>query len=111
MSCDRSVQRSPCMSDLPIGLSRAAPGSLCSPRLRRYWAALGYQYLRSASSFMNASNCTSMAKPPAYLCYRLDSALADVHVEGQDVTATFADGYLARGNLLVGADGIGSTTR
>jgi len=24
------------------------------------------------------------------------SALADVHVEGQDVTATFADGYLAR---------------
>ena len=55
----------PCMSDLPIGLSRAAPGSSCSPRLRRYWAALGYQYLRSASSFMNASNCTSMAKPPA----------------------------------------------
>jgi 2-polyprenyl-6-methoxyphenol hydroxylase-like FAD-dependent oxidoreductase len=53
----------------------------------------------------------ALREPLADLCYRLDSALADVHVEGQDVTATFADGYLARGNLLVGADGIGSTTR
>src|ERR1700688_1258037 len=53
----------------------------------------------------------ALREPLADLCYRLDSALADVHVEGQDVTAMFADGYLARGNLLVGADGIGSTTR
>ncbi|WP_329326304.1 FAD binding domain-containing protein [Streptomyces sp. NBC_01689] len=32
-------------------------------------------------------------------------------VDGSEVTAAFADGYTAQGNFLVGADGIGSTTR
>ncbi len=40
-------------------------GIVMQPEVEALGAALGYQYLRSASSFMNASNCTAMAKPPA----------------------------------------------
>ncbi|MEV6293774.1 hypothetical protein AB0M41_25810 [Streptomyces sp. NPDC051896] len=52
----------------------------------------------------------SLARVPG-VCYRLDSALRRVRVEGSDVTAEFADGYTAQGHFLVGADGIGSATR
>jgi 2-polyprenyl-6-methoxyphenol hydroxylase-like FAD-dependent oxidoreductase len=43
--------------------------------------------------------------------YRLDSELREVEVDGHEVVATFADGSSARGDVLVGADGVGSTTR
>jgi 2-polyprenyl-6-methoxyphenol hydroxylase-like FAD-dependent oxidoreductase len=43
--------------------------------------------------------------------YRLNSELRSFHGEGDDVTAVFADGHRAGGNLLVGADGVGSTVR
>lgn len=43
--------------------------------------------------------------------YRLDSELRQVEVDGHEVVATFADGSSARGDVLVGADGVGSTTR
>ncbi|MGW3465123.1 FAD binding domain-containing protein, partial [Streptomyces olivaceoviridis] len=52
-----------------------------------------------------------LREPVAGLCYRLDSALTRVRVEGSDVTAEFADGYTTQGHFLVGADGIGSATR
>ncbi|AUA07975.1 monooxygenase [Streptomyces sp. SID8382] len=52
-----------------------------------------------------------LREPVAGLCYRLDSALRRVRVEGSEVTAEFADGYTTRGHFLVGADGIGSATR
>ncbi|MFG2693394.1 FAD-dependent monooxygenase [Kitasatospora sp. NPDC048407] len=45
------------------------------------------------------------------VCYRMDSALRHVRVEDGKVTAEFADGYTTQGHFLVGADGIGSTTR
>jgi 2-polyprenyl-6-methoxyphenol hydroxylase-like FAD-dependent oxidoreductase len=44
-------------------------------------------------------------------CYRLDSELTSVRVDGDDVTAAFAAGHQASGNFLVGADGVGSTVR
>ncbi len=53
----------------------------------------------------------ALREPLAGVCYRLDSALRRVRVEGSDVTAEFADGYTAQGDFLVGADGIGSATR
>ncbi|MFK0109997.1 FAD-dependent monooxygenase [Streptomyces sp. NPDC091217] len=52
-----------------------------------------------------------LREPVAGLCYRLDSALRRVRVEGSEVTAEFADGYTTQGHFLVGADGIGSATR
>ncbi|MGW1163330.1 FAD binding domain-containing protein [Streptomyces sp. NPDC002519] len=53
----------------------------------------------------------ALRDPLAEVCYRLDSALSRVRVEDGEVTAEFADGYTARGDFLVGADGIGSATR
>ncbi|WP_413754264.1 FAD-dependent monooxygenase [Streptomyces sp. R-74717] len=53
----------------------------------------------------------ALREPLTNVCYRLDSSLKSVQVEGHDVTATFANGYTAHGNFLVGADGIGSATR
>ncbi|WP_406502421.1 FAD-dependent monooxygenase [Streptomyces sp. NBC_01602] len=53
----------------------------------------------------------ALREPLAGMCYRLDSTLTRVQVDGHDVTAEFSDGYTARGNFLVGADGIGSATR
>ncbi|MGW9129774.1 FAD binding domain-containing protein [Streptomyces sp. NPDC055681] len=53
----------------------------------------------------------ALRDPLTEVCYRLDSSLARVRVEGHDVTAEFSDGYTVLGNFLVGADGIGSATR
>jgi 2-polyprenyl-6-methoxyphenol hydroxylase-like FAD-dependent oxidoreductase len=44
-------------------------------------------------------------------CYRLDSELTSVRVDGDDVTAAFTAGHHACGDFLVGADGVGSTVR
>ncbi|MEU0497790.1 hypothetical protein [Mycobacterium sp. NPDC006124] len=43
--------------------------------------------------------------------YRLGSELDELSVEGGSITATFADGHRTTTDLLVGADGVGSTTR
>lgn len=43
--------------------------------------------------------------------YHLDSELASVRVDGDDVTAAFTAGHHASGNFVVGADGVGSTVR
>ncbi|MEU6019047.1 FAD-dependent monooxygenase [Streptomyces sp. NPDC047515] len=53
----------------------------------------------------------ALREPLAPVCYRLDSSLRSVRVDGSEITAAFADGYTAQGNFLVGADGIGSVTR
>ncbi|MCX4785021.1 FAD-dependent monooxygenase [Streptomyces sp. NBC_01221] len=66
-----------------------------APQLMTAWDAL-YRALR---------------EPLDDVCYRLDSSLRHVRVEGHDVTAEFPDGHVAQGNFLVGADGIGSATR
>jgi 2-polyprenyl-6-methoxyphenol hydroxylase-like FAD-dependent oxidoreductase len=44
-------------------------------------------------------------------CYRLGHALVRVEQDADGVKAVFADGTQARGDLLVGADGIRSTVR
>src|SRR5712672_128614 len=44
-------------------------------------------------------------------CYRLGCALDRVEQDRDGVTAVFADGARARGDLLIGADGIRSTVR
>ncbi|MET0475951.1 MAG: FAD-dependent monooxygenase [Mycobacterium sp.] len=43
--------------------------------------------------------------------YRLGSELVALDVDGDCVTAMFADGHRASGDFLVGADGVGSTVR
>jgi 2-polyprenyl-6-methoxyphenol hydroxylase-like FAD-dependent oxidoreductase len=44
-------------------------------------------------------------------CYRLGHGLVHVEDDADGVTALFADGARARGDLLIGADGIRSTVR
>lgn len=43
--------------------------------------------------------------------YRLGSTLDRIDHDGAEIAATFGDGYRAHANFLVGADGVGSTTR
>ncbi|MGV9703870.1 FAD binding domain-containing protein [Streptomyces sp. NPDC003483] len=73
----------------------------------------GRSALYSAPQLMTSWDTlyNALRGPLASVCYRLDSALSSVQVDGSDVTAAFGDGYTAQGNFLVGADGIGSTTR
>jgi 2-polyprenyl-6-methoxyphenol hydroxylase-like FAD-dependent oxidoreductase len=44
-------------------------------------------------------------------CYRLDSTLEQLAADDHQVVATFTDGHRAAGDVLVGADGVASTTR
>lgn len=53
----------------------------------------------------------TLRAPLGDVCYRLGSELHDLSVENQSVTATFADGHRTTTDLLIGADGVGSTTR
>ena len=53
----------------------------------------------------------SLREPLPPDCCRLGSALDRVEQDRDGVTAVFADGARARGDLLVGADGIRSTVR
>ncbi|MEU6346456.1 FAD-dependent monooxygenase [Streptomyces sp. NPDC046977] len=53
----------------------------------------------------------ALRDPLEDVCYRQDSTLDGVLVEGDGVTVSFSDGHTARSDFLVGADGIGSATR
>jgi len=53
----------------------------------------------------------TLRAPLGDVCYRLGSELHDLNVEKSSVTATFADGHRTTTDLLIGADGVGSTTR
>ncbi|MCV7419695.1 FAD-dependent monooxygenase [Mycobacterium yunnanensis] len=49
--------------------------------------------------------------PLGEVCYRLGSELEGLSAEDVGVTATFDDGYRTTTHLVIGADGVGSTTR
>lgn len=53
----------------------------------------------------------ALRAPLAADCYRLGSELRELNVENSCVTATFTDGHRTTTDLLIGADGVGSTTR
>ncbi|OPX10392.1 FAD-dependent monooxygenase [Mycobacterium sp. AT1] len=53
----------------------------------------------------------TLRAPLGDVCYRLGSELHDLSVESDRVTATFVDGHRTTTDLLIGADGVGSTTR
>ncbi|MDO3635556.1 FAD binding domain-containing protein [Mycolicibacterium arseniciresistens] len=53
----------------------------------------------------------ALRSPLESVCVRLDSTLESLHRHDGKVTAAFTDGYVTGGDLVVGADGIGSATR
>ena len=53
----------------------------------------------------------TLRAPLGDVCYRLGSELRELSVENHGVTAAFADGHRTTTDLLIGADGVGSTTR
>ncbi|MGA5462392.1 FAD-dependent monooxygenase [Mycobacterium sp. NPDC050041] len=53
----------------------------------------------------------ALREPLESVCVRLDSTLEALRLDDGKVMATFEDGYEASGDLVVGADGIGSATR
>lgn len=53
----------------------------------------------------------ALRAPLSDICVRLDSRLTGLSTEDNQVSAQFGDGYRTTADLLVGADGIGSTTR
>lgn len=53
----------------------------------------------------------ALRAPLSDICLRLDSRLTGLSTEDNQVSAQFGDGYRTTADLLVGADGIGSTTR
>lgn len=53
----------------------------------------------------------ALRRPLSDTCYRLGSTLERIDHDGAEITATFGDGYRAHANLLIGADGVGSTAR
>lgn len=53
----------------------------------------------------------ALRAPLGDVCYRLGGELHDLSVESDRVSATFADGHRTTADILVGADGVGSTTR
>jgi len=53
----------------------------------------------------------ALRAPLGEVCYRLGSELQGLTVDDDCVTATFGDGHRTTTDLVVGADGVGSTTR
>lgn len=54
---------------------------------------------------------TTMREHLVENCYRQDSKLIDLKQTSSGVSVEFADGYKASADILVGADGVNSTTR
>ncbi len=80
---------------------------------RRYFYPDGRVDNHRAPQLMTAWDTLyrTLRAPLAGVCYRQDSRLVDLAVEGGQVVVSFADGYRTTGNLLVGADGVNSTCR
>lgn len=94
-------------------LGVAAPSVSVELRERQQLHSDGKAAAYEAPQLMTAWDTlyNTLREPLAPVCYRLDSALNTVRVDGAEVTAGFTDGYTAQGDFLVGADGIGSVTR
>jgi 2-polyprenyl-6-methoxyphenol hydroxylase-like FAD-dependent oxidoreductase len=94
-------------------LNRSVPSVSVELRQRQHLHRDGRFARYDAPQWMTAWDTLYQAfrEPLAAACVRLDSALERVDVDRQTATAAFVGGETARGNVVIGADGIGSTTR
>ena len=94
-------------------LGRSVPSVSVLLRERQQLHRDGRLNRHTAPQWMTAWDTlySALREPLPDGCYRLDSDLASLRVDGDDVTAGFAAGHDAVGNIVVGADGVGSTVR
>jgi 2-polyprenyl-6-methoxyphenol hydroxylase-like FAD-dependent oxidoreductase len=103
----------PEVASLLARLGRTVPSVSVRLSERQQLHRRGMPRRYSAPQWMSAWDTLyeSLRLPLSDRCVRFDSALQGVRQEVGSVTATFVDGHSAMADLLVGADGIGSTTR
>ena len=118
-SADRTQPRGagivmqPEVETLLARLGRSVPSVSVLLKERQHLHRDGSATRQHAPQWMTAWDTlyAALREPLPDGCYRLDSALTEVRAESGVVTASFADGHRAAGDLLVGVDGVGSTTR
>jgi 2-polyprenyl-6-methoxyphenol hydroxylase-like FAD-dependent oxidoreductase len=97
-----------------LWLHGQAPETVCVPlRERRFLHRNGRASTRHLPQLMTAWDVLyrALRSPMSDACYRQDSKLTDLKITRDRVSVTFEDGTSASGELLIGADGIGSTCR
>jgi 2-polyprenyl-6-methoxyphenol hydroxylase-like FAD-dependent oxidoreductase len=101
------------VADLLDSIGSSAEGVSVPLIEPRYLYPDGHVERRRAAQLMTAWDTLyrTLRAPLADVCYRQDSRLTNISVVGGQVTVTFADGYIATADLLVGADGVNSTCR
>lgn len=101
------------VAELLARLGRSVPSVSVALAERQQLHRHGDPHRYPAPQWMTAWDTLyhALREPLEDTCMRLDSTLTDLNRDDAGVTATFGDGYAATGDFVIGADGIGSTTR
>lgn len=101
------------VADLLARLGRSVPSVSVALSERQQLHRHTPPHRYSAPQWMTAWDTLYQAlrEPLDGVCMRLDSTLTDLRHDGGLVAATFGEQYASSGDLLIGADGIGSATR
>lgn len=101
------------VADLLARLGRTVPSVSVALLERQHLHRHGDPQRYSAPQWMTAWDTLhhALREPLTGACVRMDSTLNAFTTHAGSVSATFADGFAADGDFLVGADGIGSASR
>ncbi len=99
------------VANLLARLGRSVPSVSVALSERQHLQRHGAPQRYSAPQWMTAWDTLYQALREPLGDMRMDSTLTELTQDDGRVTATFGDGHASVGDFLVGADGIGSTTR
>jgi 2-polyprenyl-6-methoxyphenol hydroxylase-like FAD-dependent oxidoreductase len=101
------------VADLLARLDRSVPSVSVQLVERQQLHRDGEPHRYPSPQWMTAWDTLYQAlhQPLDDVCMRLDSTLSELSCDAGQITATFGNGYASTGDFVVGADGIGSTTR